>query len=51
MSTNINQLPETELKALGYDQILIIEQARQNLSIIQAELARRQEAQNGTPQN
>jgi len=38
---SIETMTELELKALCYDQILLLNQAQQNINIIQAELAKR----------
>ena len=41
---DITTLTVEELKALAYDQILLLNQAQQNVNIIQQELAKRQNA-------
>ena len=38
---DITTLTVEELKALAYDQILLLNQAQQNIQIIEAELAKR----------
>jgi len=45
MSTNLTQLTETELKALAYDQINILETAQRNLKAINQELYTRSQTQ------
>ena len=38
---DISQLTVDQLKALAYDQVLILEQTRNNIAILQAEIAKR----------
>ena len=38
---DISQLTVEQLKALAYDQVLILEQTRNNITILQAEIAKR----------
>ena len=38
---DISQLTVDQLKALAYDQVLILEQTRNNITILQAEIAKR----------
>lgn len=40
-TVDITKLSETELKALAYEQVCLLQQAQANLSAIQAELAKR----------
>ena len=39
---DISQLTVEQLKSLAYDQVLILEQTRNNIAILQAEIAKRQ---------
>jgi len=41
MEKKINELTETELKALLYDQIVILERTNNNIKFLQAELENR----------
>jgi hypothetical protein len=38
---DISQLTVEQLKSLAYDQVLILEQTRNNIAILQAEIAKR----------
>ena len=40
---NLEELSLTELKALVYDEIMKVEQAQHNLSVLREEIAKRQE--------
>jgi hypothetical protein len=41
---NLKEMTKTELQSLCYEQILVVNQAQNNINIIQAELAKRAEA-------
>jgi hypothetical protein len=44
---DISTLTLTELKALAYDQIMLIQQSQNNLNLIQAEIEKRKQATGG----
>lgn len=48
MQTDITKMNIQELKALAFDQITLLEQTKLNLQLIQQEINKKQEAQNGT---
>jgi hypothetical protein len=47
---NIKEISISELKALAYDQLTLIEQAQNNLKIINQEILERQKSQQVVPE-
>ena len=48
METDITAMSIVELESLAYRQIALLEQTKVNLQLIQQEIAKKQEATNGT---
>jgi phosphoribosyl-ATP pyrophosphohydrolase len=42
---NISELTVEQLKAMAYDQLVLLNQAQQNLNVIQQELQKREDAE------
>jgi hypothetical protein len=49
MDTQLQNLSITELKALGYDAIVTLEQSQNNLRLINQEIQKRYQQANATP--
>ena len=44
MNKNVEELSEIKLKAIGYENALLLDQAKGNLTIVQQELLKREQA-------